>query len=61
MHQVSKRMKTAEHDIAKGKKKEAVNVLKKAVKKNEKLVKYDRDVRDPEIEKYEKMKKKGKC
>ena len=30
MHQVSERMKTAEHDIAKGKKKRAMAVLKKA-------------------------------
>lgn len=59
MHQVSKRMKTAEHDIRKGKKKAAVQVLKKAVKKNEKLVKIDKNVRDPQIKAYKKMKKKG--
>ena len=60
MHQVTKRMKTAEDDIKKGKEKEAVKVLNKAEKKNEKLVKIDRDVRDPKIEKYDKMMKKGK-
>lgn len=59
MHQVSKRMKTAEKDIKKGKSKEAVKVLKKAVKKNEKLVKIDKNVRDPEIKAFKKMKKKG--
>jgi len=58
MHQVTKRMQTAERDVKKGADKEAVKVLKKAEKKNEKLVKIDRDVRDPIIEKYEKMKKK---
>lgn len=59
MHQVTKRMKTAESDIKKGKAKEAVKVLKKAEKKNEKLVKIDKNVRDPQIEAYKKMKKKG--
>ncbi len=59
MHQVSKRMKTAERDVKKGKPKEAVKVLDKAVKKNEKLVKIDREVRDPEIKAYKKMKMKG--
>lgn len=59
MHQVTKRMKTAEKDMKSGKKKEAVKVLKKAEKKNEKLVKYDKNVRDPEIKDYKKMKKKG--
>lgn len=57
MHQVSKRMKTAERDIEKGNKKGAVKVLKKAVKKNEKLVAIDRDVRDPMIKECKKMKK----
>jgi hypothetical protein len=59
MHQVTKRMKTAEKDVKKGAAKAAVKVLEKAEKKNEKLVKIDRDVRDPIIEKFEKMKKKG--
>lgn len=51
MHQVSKRMKTAEKDIKKGKPKAAVKVLKKAVRKNEKLVKIDKTQRDPLIKK----------
>lgn len=59
MHQVTKRMSTAERDIEHGAKKAAVKVLKKAEKKNEKLVKIDRDVRDPEIKAYKKMKKRG--
>lgn len=59
MHQVTKRMDTAERDIKKGKTKEAVKVLNKAEKKNEKLVKLDRTVRDPEIKAYKKMKKEG--
>ena len=60
MHQISKRMATAERDVKKGKPNEAVKVLKKAEKKNEKLVKIDRDVRDPMIKKCKKMMKKGK-
>jgi hypothetical protein len=59
MHQVTKRMKTAERDVKAGKEKQAVKVLRKAEKKNEKLVKKDRDVRDPMIEKYQRMKKRG--
>jgi hypothetical protein len=55
MHQVTKRMKTAEHDIRKGKKGMAVKVLKKAEKKNEKLVKIDKNVRDPLIKKAKKV------
>lgn len=55
MHQVTKRMKTAEKDIKKGKSKKAVKVLKKAEKKNEKLVKIDRKVRDPIIKKAKKV------
>jgi len=61
MHQVTKRMETAEKDIKKGKPKLAAKVLKKAEKKNEKLVKIDKNVRDPMIEKYKKIKKSGKC
>ena len=60
MHQVTKRMKTAEKDVKMGKKKAAVKVLKKAESKNEKLVKIDKKVRDPMIEKYKKLTKKGK-
>ena len=59
MHQVTKRMKTAVKDVKKCKPAAAVKVLKKADKKNEKLVKIDRDVRDPLIKKCkEDMKKK---
>lgn len=60
MHRVTKQMQTAEKEIKKGKKKAAVKTLKMAEKKNENLVKIDRDVRDPMIEKYEKLMKKGK-
>lgn len=54
MHQVTKKMKTAEKDVKAGKKGAAVKVLKSAEKKNEKLVKIDRDVRDPIVDKYKK-------
>ncbi len=37
----------------------AEGILKKAEKSNEKLANYDERVRDPEIAKYKKMKKKG--
>lgn len=57
MHQVTKRMKTAVKDIKKDEPKKAEKVLKKAEKKNEKLVKIDRDVRDPMIKKCKKMMK----
>ena len=60
MHNISKRIETAERDVEKKKPKEAVKVLKKAVKKNEKLVKIDREVRDPMIKKCKKEMKKGK-
>jgi hypothetical protein len=54
-------METAVRDINKGKKKAATTVLKKAEKKNEKLVKIDRDVRDPLIAKCKKsMHKRGR-
>lgn len=58
MHKVTEKMKMAEKDIKKGKSKAAVKVLKKAEKKNEKLVKIDRDIRDPLIEKCKKKMKK---
>jgi len=60
MHKVTLEMKRAEKDIKKGKKKEAVKELSKAEKKNEKLVKIDREVRDPLIKKAKKMVKKKK-
>lgn len=58
MHQVTKRMETAEKDIKKGNKKEAVKVLEKAKKKNEKLVKIDKTQRDPVMHAVE---KEGHC
>lgn len=58
MHQVTKRMKTAEKDIKSGKPKVAARVLKKAEAKNERLVKIDKNVRDPLIHKAKKVAKK---
>lgn len=58
MHQVTKQMQTAERDIKKHKNTQAVKVLKKAEKKNEKLVKIDKNVRDPLIDKAKKVKTK---
>lgn len=61
MHQITKRITAAEKDIKKGKDEQAAKVLKKAASKNEKLVKEDREVRDPMIKKCKKeMKMKGK-
>jgi hypothetical protein len=60
MHKITKRMETAEKDIKANKKGAAVKALKGAEKGNEKLVKIDRDVRDPLIEKCKKSMKKGK-
>lgn len=57
MHKVTTAMKMAEKDMKKGKGKMAVKVLKKAEKKNEKLVKMDKNVRDPMIDKFKKAKK----
>jgi hypothetical protein len=59
MAKVTKQMKTAGRDIKKGKPMEALKALKGAEKKNVKLTKEDREVRDPEIVSYKKMKKKG--
>ena len=54
-------MKKAEKDVKKGKDAAAIKTLKGAEKKNEKLVKIDRDVRDPMIDKCKKeMKGKKK-
>lgn len=58
MHKVTEKMKVAEKDLRKHKPKEAVKVLKKAVKENERLVKIDKNVRDPMIDKYKKLKGK---
>jgi len=59
MAKVTKQMKTAERDVKKGQPLAAVAALKGAVKKNVKLTKVDREVRDPEIKAYKAMKKKG--
>ncbi len=59
MAKVTKQMKTAERDVKKGKPLAAVQAIKGAVKKNVKLTKIDREVRDPEIKAYKAMKKKG--
>jgi len=59
MHKVTKAMESAEKDMKHGKEKAAMKVLKGAEKKNEKLVKIDREVRDPAMKELKKMKKKG--
>lgn len=59
MHAITKRLKTAERDIAKHKPKVAAKVLKKAEKANEKLVKIDKNVRDPMIAKAKQAAKTG--
>ena len=59
MHEITKRMKTAEKELRDHKKKTAMKTLKKAEKKNDKLVKIDREVRDPKIKKLAKLEKKG--
>jgi hypothetical protein len=58
MHKITTKMKTAEKDIKMGKAKQAAKVLKRAEEKNEKLVKIDREVRDPLIKKCKKAMKK---
>ncbi len=58
MHKVTEAMKKAEVDVKKNKPKAAIKVLKKAEKKNEKLVKIDKNVRDPLIDKAKKVKAK---
>ncbi len=58
MHKVTKTMEKAVKEIKSDKPKAAVKSLKSAEKKNEKLVKIDKNVRDPIIEAVE---KKGKC
>lgn len=60
MHKVTESMRVAGKDIAKGEPKMAAKVLKGAEKKNEKLVKIDRDVRDPLIKECKASMKKGK-
>ena len=57
IHKITNSMKKAEKDVQLGKSKQAVKVLKGAEKRNEKLVKEDRDVRDPIIDKFKKVKR----
>lgn len=59
MAKVTQQMRTAEKDIKQGNKKAAVKALKSAEKKNVKLTKVDKEVRDPQIKEYKKMKKEG--
>lgn len=59
MAKVTKAMKTAAKDVKKGHKSLALKALKGAEKKNVKLTKIDREVRDPELKAYKKMKKRG--
>lgn len=59
MHKITRKIETAEGNIRKGKSKAAERVLKAAATANEKLVKIDKNIRDPEIEAYKKMKRKG--
>jgi hypothetical protein len=54
IHKITKLMKKASADIAKGQSTKARKVLKGAAKKNEALKVEDRDVRDPYIAKCEK-------
>lgn len=61
MRKVTKKIETAEKDIRKGKSKAAEKVLKSAASANEKLVKFDKNVRDPEIKAYHKLKLKKGC
>lgn len=57
IHKITEKMRVAEKDIKKGKSKAAEKVLMGAEKKNEKLKREDRDVRDPMIDKFKKVKK----
>ncbi len=59
MAKVTSAMKTAGRDIKSGKKSAALKALKGAEKKNVKLTKIDREIRDPLIAKEKKMAKKG--
>lgn len=59
MAKVTRQMKTAGRDIKEGKPKAALKALKGAEKKNVKLTKIDREIRDPLIAKEKKMARKG--
>lgn len=54
MHKVTEKIRTAEKDLRNNKKAKAEAILKAAARSNEKLVKIDREERDPYIEKCEK-------
>jgi len=54
MHKITEKMKVADKDLKKGKIATAGKVLRDAEKKNEKLVKEDKIVRDPLIAKAKK-------
>lgn len=51
---MDRKMRKVSKQIRKGEK-----IIEKAARKNDKLANYDEKVRDPIIEKYQKMKKKG--
>lgn len=59
MSKITRQMKTAARDIKAGKKTDALKALKGAEKKNVKLTKIDREVRDPLIKKEKKMERRG--
>jgi hypothetical protein len=59
MRKVTKKIRRAEKDIRHGHPKDALKTLKKAEHKNEMLANFDEKVRDPQIEKFKKMKSKG--
>jgi anaerobic ribonucleoside-triphosphate reductase len=59
MHKITKKIESAEKAMEHKNPKKAEKILKGAAKANEKLVKIDKNVRDPQVEKYKKMKKRG--
>lgn len=60
MHQVTEKMKKAEKILKRGNRPSAIKMIKSAEKKNEKLVKEDKNVRDPLIKKCKKEMKHEK-
>ena len=60
MHAITRAMSSVEKLISQKKSASAKKKLKKAEAENEKLVKIDRDVRDPKLEKCDKIMKKKK-
>jgi len=57
MHKVTEKMKDVERDIKQKQMAPAIKKLHNAEKSNEKLVKIDKEVRDPLVEKAKHMKK----